>query len=413
MNRALSFGIAALQALIIISSAVGIVLVPLTLAWLIEGDGSVDWMATLQVAGYAFLLALGVPIQIAGGELVGIAFESFTLAYLPLGLTLVMALLIIRIGHRLSAASSLWPAWVAGAATFGASSYGLSLLIANPAVTLSEWDPLFRPAIFFGGLLFIASVSGKRFELVTGSNQIEAPERIWVRQKAVDFVSKLHWTISTSAAPAFRIGSSVVIFGLLVSSLLIMTALTIGWVEVLRLYQSLSLSFLGGLMLTVGQLAILPNLIIYGFAWLTGAGFSIGAGSFVSPIASQLGPMPALPIFAALPTGAIDRGIVFSAVVVVGAMVATLMARKSTERMRWEFATSFSAAAVLSVFSALVAAALTFTLGILASGSLGPGRFVEVGVNPAMLALVVFLEVLVPVFLVSVVAVRPQAGERK
>jgi hypothetical protein len=413
VNRALSFGIAALQALIILSSAVGLVLVPLTLAWLIEGNGSVEWIATLQVAGYAFLLALGVPLQIASGELVGIAFESFTLSYLPLGLTLVMALMVIRIGHRLSAASSLWPAWLSGGVAFGAGSYGLSLLIANPAVTVSEWDPLFRPTIFFGGLLFIASVAGKRFELVPGSNQIEAPERIWVRQKAADFVAKLHWTISTTANPAFRIGTSVVVFVLLVSSLLLMVALILGWVEVLRLYQALSLSFLGGLMVTVGQLAILPNLIIYGFAWITGAGFSIGAGSFVSPIASQLGPLPALPIFAALPTGGIDRGIVFSAIVVVGAIVATLIARKSTERMRWEFATSFSAAAVLAVFSALIASVLAFALGLLASGSLGPGRFVEVGVNPLLLAGVVFLEVLVPVFLVSVVAVRPQVGERK
>ncbi len=413
MNRALGFGIAALQALIILSSAVGLVLVPLTLAWLIEGNGSVDWIATLQVAGYAFLLALGVPLQIASGELVGIAFESFTLSYLPLGLTLVMALMVIRIGHRLSAASSLWPAWLSGGVAFGVGSYGLSLLIANPAVTVSEWDPLFRPTIFFGGLLFIASVAGKRFELVPGSNQIEAPERIWVRQKAADFVAKLHWTISTTANPAFRIGTSVVVFVLLVSSLLLMVALILGWVEVLRLYQALSLSFLGGLMVTVGQLAILPNLIIYGFAWITGAGFSIGAGSFVSPIASQLGPLPALPMFAALPTGGIDRGIVFSAIVVVGAIVATLLARKSTERMRWEFATSFSAAAVLAVFSALIASVLAFALGLLASGSLGPGRFVEVGVNPVLLAGVVFLEVLVPVFLVSVVAVRPQVGERK
>ncbi len=413
MNRALGFGIAALQALIILSSAVGLVLVPLTLAWLIEGNGSVDWIATLQVAGYAFLLALGVPLQIASGELVGIAFESFTLSYLPLGLTLVMALMVIRIGHRLSAASSLWPAWLSGGVAFGVGSYGLSLLIANPAVTVSEWDPLFRPTIFFGGLLFIASVAGKRFELVPGSNQIEAPERIWVRQKAADFVAKLHWTISTTANPAFRIGTSVVVFVLLVSSLLLMVALILGWVEVLRLYQALSLSFLGGLMVTVGQLAILPNLIIYGFAWITGAGFSIGAGSFVSPIASQLGPLPALPMFAALPTGGIDRGIVFSAIVVVGAIVATLLARKSTERMRWEFATSFSAAAVLAVFSALIASVLAFALGLLASGSLGPGRFVEVGVNPLLLAGVVFLEVLVPVFLVSVVAVRPQVGERK
>ncbi len=413
MNRALSFGLAALQALIILSSAVGVVLVPLTLAWLVEGNGSVDWIVTLQVAGYAFLLSIGVPIQIGAGEIVGIAFDSFAVSFLPLGLTLVMALMIIRIGHRLSAASSLWPAWLGGALTFGAASYGLSLVIANPAVTLGEWDPLFRPALFFGGLLFISSVSGKRFELVSGANRVEAKERIWVRERVSNFLSKLHWTISTSAIPALRIGTSVIVFLLMISSVLLMFALMLGWVEVLRLYQALSLSFLGGLMLTLGQLAVLPNLIVYGMAWITGAGFSIGAGSFVSPLASQLGPLPALPVFAALPTAGIDRGIVFAMIPVVAAMIATLLARKSTEKMRWEFASSFSAAAVLASFSALVSAALALALAFLASGSLGPGRFVEVGINPVQVALVIFIEVLVPVFLVSLVVLRPQGAERK
>ena len=413
MNRALSFGLAALQALIILSSAVGVVLVPLTLAWLFEGNGSVDWIVTLQVAGYAFLLSIGVPIQIGAGEIVGIAFDSFAVSFLPLGLTLVMALMIIRIGHRLSAASSLWPAWLGGALTFGAASYGLSLVIANPAVTLGEWDPLFRPALFFGGLLIISSVSGKRFELVSGANQLEAKERIWVRERVGNSLSRLHWTISTSAIPALRIGTSVIVFLLMISSVLLMFALMLGWVEVLRLYQALSLSFLGGLMLTLGQLAILPNLIVYGMAWITGAGFSIGAGSFVSPLASQLGPLPALPVFAALPTAGIDRGIVFAMIPVVAAMIATLLARKSTEKMRWEFASSFSAAAVLASFSALVSAVLALALAFLASGSLGPGRFAEVGINPVQVALVIFIEVLVPVFLVSLVVLRPQGAERK
>ena len=413
MNRALSFGLAALQALIILASVVGVVLVPLTLAWLIEGDGSVAWITTLQVAGYAFLLSVGVPIDFGAGEIVGIAFDSFAVSFLPLGLTLVMALMIVRIGHRLSAASSLWPAWLGGAATFGIASYGLSLVIANPVVSLGEWDPLFRPAIFFGGLLFLSSVAGKRFELVSGANQLEAPERKWVREKVASTVAKLHWSISSSAMPALRIGSSVIVFLLMVSSILIMLALIVGWVEVLRLYQALSLSFLGGLMLTLGQLAILPNLIVFGISWISGAGFSIGAGSYVSPLASQLGPLPALPVFAALPTGGFDRGIVFALLPVIGAMIATLLARKSTQKMRWEFATSLSAAAVLAVFSALVAATLSFALAVLASGSLGPGRFAEVGINPLQFALVIFVEVLVPVFLVSLVVLRPQGADRK
>ncbi len=414
MNRALSFAIAALQALIIMASVIGLILAPLTLAWFLEGDGSAPWIATVQVAGYAFLLAVGVPLEIAAGEIVGITHEGFVLSFLPLGLTLMMALMVIRIGHRLSATSSLWPAWLGGAIAFGGSSYALSLLITSEAVVFSEWDPLFRPALFFGGLLLISSVAGKRYELVSGSNPPEAKERVWFREKAKNLVSNLHWSISTSALPAIKIGTSVVVSLLLISSILFAVALAFGWIEVLRLYQALSLSLLGGIVVTIGQLALLPNLIVFGAAWVSGAGFAIGAGSYVSPLASQLGPLPALPIFAAIPTAGLERGIIFALVPIISALIATLMVRKSLDRMRWEFATSFSAATVLSLLSAFTSAALAFMLALLASGSLGPGRFVEVGINPWVFAGVLFVEVLVPVFLVSLVVARPHAGvERK
>jgi len=409
VNRAFSFAIAALQSLIVIASAVGLVVAPLTLAWFVEGDGSVDWSVTLQVAIFAFLLATSVPIQISAGEIVGIEFDSFQIAFLPLGLTLMMALMVIRIGHRLSSTSSLWPAWLSGAITFGGASYLLSLIAGNEAAVVSEWDPLFRPALFFGGLLFISSVVGKRFELVSGSNPPEAPERIWVRERFKNVLANLHWSISTAAIPALRIGTSVMVILVLFSSLLIGVALAAGWIEVLRLYQALSLSLLGGLVLTLGQLALLPNLIVYGAAWISGAGFAIGAGSYVSPLVSQLGPLPALPLFAALPTGGFDRGIIFALIPIISSLVVTLAARKSLDRMRWEFATAFSAASVLSAVSAFVAAAIAFVLASLASGSLGPRRFVEVGVNPWMFSLVIFLEVLIPVFLVSLVVARPRS----
>ncbi|MFM1950662.1 MAG: hypothetical protein RL418_349, partial [Actinomycetota bacterium] len=181
MNRGLSFAIAALQALIIAATTIGLVIAPLTLAWFIEGDGSVDWMVAFRVAGYAFLLACGVPLQFASGEIIDIAYPAFTMSALPLGLTLLMLLLTIRVGHRLSAASSLWPAWLGGAASFGAIGLGVSMLSANPAVTTAEWAPAISPALFFGVTLFISSVWGKRFELFEGSNPPEAKERIWVR----------------------------------------------------------------------------------------------------------------------------------------------------------------------------------------------------------------------------------------
>ena len=369
----------------------------------------------LQVAGYAFLLACGVPLHFSAGELVGIAFPAFTLSVLPLGLTLLMALMAIRIGYRLSAASSLWPAWLGGAAAFGGISYGLSLLIQSDAVVMGEWGPLFIPAAFFGGLLFVSSISGRRFELFEGANGPEAKERELLRSFASTLFSKLHWSIKTVLPPATRIGVSVIAMLVLASSLMIALALGFGWIEVLRLYQGLGLSLFGGLMLTIGELAILPNLIAFGASWISGVGFAIGEGSYVSPLATQLGPLPALPVFAAIPTGGFERGILFALVPVVTAFFATVLSRKFSDSLRWEYATRFGAASALALVAASVAGALALLLALVASGSFGPGRFSWVGIDSLVFSAVVFVQVLIPTFLASLVVVRPysSADERK
>jgi len=200
-----------------------------------------------------------------------------------------------------------------------------------------------------------------------------------------------------------------------VSSLLIALALGFGWIQVIGLYQGLGLSILGGVIVTIGQLAILPNLIVYGASWISGAGFSIGTGSYVSPFASELGPLPALPVLAALPTGGFDRGLIFVLVPVVAAILATFFVAKHADQLRWEYGTRVSGALSISIVAAITAAVTVYVISLAASGSLGPGRFETVGADPLMFAGVVFLEVLIPSFAAALVIARPysDASERK
>ena len=416
MNRGLSFAIAALQALIIAATAIGLVIAPLTITWLIEGDGSIGWLAALQVAIFAFLLATGVPVQFSAGEILGIEFPEFLISTMPLGMTLLLGLLIVRVGHRLSAASSLWPAWVGGGVTFGLIGLGTSTLANSEAVLVGEWEPLILPAVFFAGLLFLSSTLGTRYEIFDGANGPEAKERVWVREQLLVLQGKLHWSIRTVLSPASRVGLAVVAVMMFFASVMIAVALAFGWIEVVRLYEALRVSVLGGVMVTIGQLAILPNLIVFAMAWISGVGFSIGVGSSVSPFVSQLGPMPAFPIFAALPTAGFERGLLFLLVPVLAAFVGTLLVRKHVDQIRWEYATRFSGALALSATTALTAGLASGFLAALASGSFGPGRFVEVGVNPFMFGLVVFIQVLIPSFLASLIIIKPfddQATKRK
>ncbi len=407
MNRGLSFAIAALQALIVAAIGIGLTIAPLTLTWLLEGDGSTSWLVALQVAVFAFLLATGVPLQVTEGKLLGLEFPDFIINVMPLGLTLLMALLVIRVGYRLSAASSIWPAWVGGAVSFGLIGLGSSALVNSDAVYVGEWEPLIIPAVFFGGLLVISSTLGSRYEMFEGANGAEAKERIWIRSQFANLYSKLHWSLRSVVSPAARVGLGVVATMAAVSAIMIALALGFGWIEVVRLYEGLRVSVLGGVMVTLGQLAILPNLIVYAMAWLAGPGFAIGLGSSVSPFASQLGPMPAFPVFAALPTGGFDRGILFALIPVLAAFIGTLLIRKQVDQFRGEYATSFTASIALAGGSAVIAALSAMLLAAMASGSLGPGRFELVGVNVAQFGLVVFIEVLIPTFLAALIITKP------
>ena len=280
---------------------------------------------------------------------------------------------------------------------------------------VDEFQPLFVPAIFFAGLLVIASVSGPRFELFPGANGDEAKERIALRQLAARIYQSLHWSLKTALGPGVRVGLGVIATLVFASSLMITLALGFGWIEVIRLYEELGLSVLGGVMITLGQLAILPNLIIFGTAWISGVGFSIGTGSLVSPLATQLGPIPALPVFAAIPTGGFDRGILFALLPVLAAFIGTVLVRRFADEMRWEYATRYGAALSLSLIAALSAALVGFVMAALASGAFGPGRFQEVGINLLSFAVVLFLQVFIPSFLAGLLVAKPygDASERR
>jgi hypothetical protein len=182
---------------------------------------------------------------------------------------------------------------------------------------------------------------------------------------------------------------------------------------VVALYEALRVSVLGGVMLTIAQLAILPNLIVYGMSWIAGPGFSIGIGSSVSALGTQLGPMPALPVFVAIPTGGFDRAILFALIPIIVAFVGTLLARRYTDQMRWEYATRFSAALAFAFMAALIAALAAFAIALLASGSFGPGRFSEVGINAFVFAGVLFLEVLIPSFIAGLVVIKPYSDQQE
>ena len=71
---------------------------------------------------------------------------------------------------------------------------------------------------------------------------------------------------------------------------------------------------IGGLLFTALQILYLPNLALAALAYLTGSGLSVGAGTLVTATTFDLQSIPAVPLFAALPTGShplLLAGIIF------------------------------------------------------------------------------------------------------
>jgi hypothetical protein len=131
--------------------------------------------------------------------------------------------------------------------------------------------------------------------------------------------------------------------------------------------------------ITVLCLAYAPNLAVWGVAYLLGPGFAVGIGTTVGPGAVVLGPLPVVPVLAALPAGpATGPWAALPAVPLVIAMVAAaLLARRW--RGRDGALPSWAEHVGAAVLAGLVAGVLIQTVAVAAAGALGSGRLAALG----------------------------------
>jgi hypothetical protein len=407
VNKRQTFFIAALEAAILVAISLGFVLVPLSLVWLLENNPDVDWLVAFRAAADFWLLSHGTGLVVPEGEILGLLVPAFMVTLVPLGMTIWLARSFYNAGKRFLAARSLWPGWLGGALVYGAAALGISTAAYDSTIYPVAWQGVFFPTILFLTFQILGSVFGQPDEIFEGDVLDQSPERDRIRGAVNSLRLKLHWSIRSIMGPAFRAGTAITVMLLMVSAFTVAVLIAISWIDITRLYESVQVSFLGAVVLTIGQLALIPNLVIYGAAWFTGVGFSIGAGSLISPLGSQVGPLPTIPILGALPVGQLEFGMVSIVVVLLAAFIATLAIRKSADEIRFEFATAWTAAISLGLSIALVTALQMALLATIASGSAGPGRLVQVGVSPWLLALVVFVEVGVVATLAAFYSARP------
>jgi len=404
VKRRVTFLVAAVQALMLVAVGLGITLAPLTLSWLLENDSSTPWSTSYQASVDVWLAAHGVPILFAASKFAGLAVPAFTLSFLPLGFAFFVGYAAFRLGRQLVYAEVLWPGWLGATSAYAAATWIFASTAPNDAVSPEPWLALVLPPAFF----FVFVVIGSLTAPLPSSSSFEiSSERARMLAWAEQLRDRLGFGFRAILIPALRAGTAVVLMMLMVSALALSILFAVNWVQITQLYESLQVTFLGALLVTVGQLAALPNLVIFGASWFTGVGFSIGEGSHVSPLGTELGPIPVVPMLGALPVGQMSFGLVAVLVPMLASFIATILVRKHLDEARFQFAFAWSAALSVGLSIAAVAAIEMALLGAAASGAAGPGRLHEVGINPWMLGLLTFVEVGVVSVLTAFYSAKP------
>ena len=155
---------------------------------------------------------------------------------------------------------------------------------------------------------------------------------------------------------------------------------------------ALAPGLVGGGLLLLAQLAYIPNAIVWSVCYTLGPGFAFGTGTVIAPTGSALGPLPMLPMLAALPSGAHSTAtgwvslLMLSVPYLAGAFGGLLTARAAPIPAvelapLWGFACGVATGCALGLLAAF------------AGGPLGSGRLTAVGPSGWQAGVVCVLEV--------------------
>ncbi|MGN6742265.1 MAG: cell division protein PerM [Amnibacterium sp.] len=332
--------VGAVDAAVAVALPFGVLVLAALVAWAGLGAAA-PWTVFLAGAADVWFLGHGVDVTVP-------ASPAFPVTIALLGPALGTLLLGVRAGRRAVATALPGPAAAAGVLVVLLAS-ALLLLLAKGAP--APVQALVLPALVYGAGL----TAGLR------------PGRGLLRAGPL--------------AAGLRGGAGAAAVVLAAAALAVVVLLATHLPAVVGLYESSSAGIAGGLALTVLQVALLPTVVVWAGAWLTGAGFALGAGSSVGPLGTAVGPLPSLPLLGALPQGVGPFGLAAILVPVlagVGFGVAL--------RLRADGPVGAGASALAAAVAGAVAGLLLGALSLAASGAIGPGRLATVGPDALQVA---------------------------
>lgn len=384
MNRPFTAFLAFLDALLVGALGLGILLIPLTILWLTQFELAVDYGAFWRVAANFWLLGNGVDLLVTIDPTLALqlALEGagvpFEIGFAPLGVAVLTVLLGRRSGRRLADSEHR----VLGAAVGVVTVALLGWLVAGGAGSDSARPSVLQALVFPATIYAIGMATSlfSRPEVSTGTDPAGQAVDILTRSLR-EIVGRVPASVRAVVSLSARGGALAVAAIMAVAAVMVFILVLGHYGQIISLYESLQTGLVGGIALTVGQLTFVPNLVVWAASWLLGPGFALGSGSVVSPLGTQVGLLPALPILGALPQGVPALGYAVVVVpVVIGFVVGVLLKPRLS-------AGGTAVSPVVLVLSGLgvgvVGASLLALLAMWSGGAAGPGRLIDIGPDPA------------------------------
>jgi hypothetical protein len=319
----------------------------------------------------AWLLAHGVPLATGIGP-VGLV---------PLAVTALAAWRVVRAGVHTARATgvrrsgSVLPALRAGGAV-GAlyGLYGLAVAVGVSTAGLRISAPRAGVTLALFGL--VAGLAGALYEG-------RWPGRLAAR-------------VPVQVRDAVRTGGVAALLVLAAGAAASGLALALSAGEAGRMIQQYRAGVVGQAGLLLLCLVYTPNFAVWAAAYLVGPGFSIGAGTTVSAAAVTLGPVPAVPVLAAMPNGPLPTwsGVLLGVPLLAGMVAGGLLARRvasgaasgGVSGAEGEPGAGWGRLLVPAGFAGPVAGVGLALCAVVSRGSLGGGRLVQVGADAWPLA---------------------------
>ena len=353
--------------------------------WATKGFGDMEFSSVAAMSAHLWLLIHGVPLDLAAA----FGASAGTMTLVPLGLSILPLLLCYRSGRRLARASYegefLIPV-LSGSVTYALISsamYGWASPHPQPLQALNA--ALVPLGIVVAGLMWGGYREARSLSRMVG---VDTAEQISQMSQYSRWAGSYAWAVVRAAVVAFvaLVGLGAVLLGI---------GILAGWSQIVATYQELHAGAVGDTAVTLLQLGFLPNLVIYAIAWSTGAGFSFGAGTSVGLTSSDVGTLPMLPILGAVPESVGTFGLVGLLVPLgAGAIAGWWFLREGEDHLdEWVALkvpfrplSALISAVVLGMMTGIMTSFGALWLGWISYGSLGIGRFTEVGAEPLTFA---------------------------